>query len=96
MSVLSGQTLAALLLETGRHHHQAFVETDGGDPEWALWYAAHLQTLLFGHVQAIPTRSLLVRLLLEAEEAHIADGRAQDWPQAYASHLLPVLSRLPA
>ena len=31
--------IAELFQKTGSDHHQAFIETDGEDPEWPLWYA---------------------------------------------------------
>jgi hypothetical protein len=34
--------LEKLLRETGRAHHQAFIETNGVDPEWPLRYADNL------------------------------------------------------
>ena len=35
---LAGQ-LENLFHEVGEAHHQAYIETDGADPEWPLWYA---------------------------------------------------------
>ena len=35
--------LEDLFRETGEAHHQAYIETDGADPEWPLWYAGYLQ-----------------------------------------------------
>ena len=40
------EKLSQLLLETGHAHHQAFIETDGEDPEWPLWYADYLMDRL--------------------------------------------------
>jgi hypothetical protein len=37
------QQLQELFREVGKAHHQAFIETDGADPEWPLWYANFLQ-----------------------------------------------------
>ena len=37
------QQLEELLRETGEAHHQAYIETDGADPEWPLWYADYLR-----------------------------------------------------
>jgi hypothetical protein len=33
---LTGQ-LEALFHEVAKAHHQAYIETDGADPEWPLW-----------------------------------------------------------
>ena len=40
------QELADILREAGAAHHQAFIEVDGADPEWAPWYAGHIQERL--------------------------------------------------
>ena len=34
--------LAELFKKTGQAHHQAFIETDGEDPDWPIWYANYL------------------------------------------------------
>lgn len=84
--------LAELILQTGHHHHQAFLETDGGDPEWALWYAAYLQAHLWDSAGTLPTRSLLVHLLLGAEEQHTQATDPGPWPAFYADVILARLS----
>ena len=81
---MTNEELAALLLDTGHHHHQAFIETDGGDPEWALWYAAHLQTKIWDAFGAVPTRSKLVHLLIDGDERLRAGETTEPWPQFYA------------
>lgn len=35
-STMDQSQLAELLMKTGHHHHQAYIEADGVDPEWAL------------------------------------------------------------
>ena len=35
--------LAELIVQTGHHHHQAYLSSDGVDPEWAAWYAGYLK-----------------------------------------------------
>jgi hypothetical protein len=37
------QQLEELFREAGAAHHQAYIETDGADPEWPLWYADYLR-----------------------------------------------------
>ena len=44
---LTGQ-LEGLFHEVGEAHHRAYIETDGADPEWPLWYADYLQERLGG------------------------------------------------
>ena len=35
--------LVELFRETGRAYYEAFVATDGDDPDWPIWYADYLQ-----------------------------------------------------
>jgi NAD(P)H-hydrate epimerase len=90
--MLSVDELAELLRTTGERHHVAFAASDGADAEWALWYAAHLQALIWGRIDPPPTRSQLCRLLLEAEDAARASETGEPWPTAYARFLM---ERLP-
>ncbi|MGI9613225.1 MAG: hypothetical protein ACR2QO_09970 [Acidimicrobiales bacterium] len=84
--------LADLLVETGHHHHQAYISSDGIDPEWALWYAGYLQTKLWDRAGIVPTRSSLIHLLVQAEKDFVATPEAPDWPPAYARMMLDSLS----
>ncbi|WP_168991286.1 NAD(P)H-hydrate epimerase [Mycobacterium attenuatum] len=77
--------LADLLVETGQRHHQAYADTDGADPEWALWYSGYLQARLWDRAGRLPSRSQLVGLLQSAEHRY---GSAEGWPLRYAGHLL--------
>ncbi|ETZ99541.1 hypothetical protein I547_5783 [Mycobacterium kansasii 824] len=47
MISITAAELADLLVETGERHHQAYADTDGADPEWALWYSGYLQARLW-------------------------------------------------
>ena len=83
-ATISEAELADLLMETGQHHHRAYIESDGTDPEWAMWYAGYLQSRLWERAGSLPTRSLLVHLLLGAQADHEANGGDSPWPQHYA------------
>jgi NAD(P)H-hydrate epimerase len=80
--------LAALLRETAERHHAAFSESDGADPEWALWYASDLQARLWDRAGRLPTRGELCFLLVGAERGHRAAGSDEPWPSAYARSIL--------
>lgn len=43
---ITADELAVLLVDAGHHHHDAYGESDGADPEWPLWYAQ----LLLAHL----------------------------------------------
>ena len=62
LSTLSTR-LEELLREVREAHHQAYIETDGADPEWPLWYAEHLRERLGALLNASFTKSEFVYLL---------------------------------
>lgn len=80
------QQIVALLEETGRAHHQAFIESDGADPEWALWYATHLQKPLSDLLNLEFTRSLIVYELVRMNKT--AEVGNAPWPEVYAMELM--------
>ncbi len=88
---ITREQVAELLLETGHHHHQAYADSDGVDPEWALWYSGYLQSHLWDRAGSLPTRSLLVHLLLSAERDHASSSGDVPWPQFYAAAILAAL-----
>ncbi len=88
---LSSKELAQLIVETGEHHHQAYLESDGVDPEWALWYAGHLQTRMWDRAGTLPTRSQLVHLLLQGEADLAKEGSDTPWAEFYAEAILKAL-----
>lgn len=84
--------LAELLMETGHHHHQAYISSDGIDPEWALWYSGYLQSRIWDAFGEIPTRSRLIQLLLSAEEEFNSTNQEGPWPPYYAAYMTERLS----
>ena len=57
-------SLEGLFREVREAHHQAYIETDGADPEWPLWYAEHLRERLGALLNASFTKSELVYMLI--------------------------------
>ena len=88
---LNQEQLADLLMETGHHHHQAYIDSDGVDPEWALWYAGYLHARMWDRAGALPTRSQLIYLLLRGEMELAEAGTDTPWPQYYAGIILTAL-----
>ena len=78
------QRLADLFMETGHAHHQAFIEVDGNDPEWPLWYAEHLHEPLGEHLDAELTKSELVYLLTLADKEQKLQAPGAKWPRYFA------------
>jgi len=81
------QQIADLFVEAGHAHHQAFIETDGADPDWPLWYADYLHPSLSALLKARFTRSELVYLLVALEKEQSTQAPGADWPHYYARSL---------
>lgn len=80
--------LEALFKEAGTAHHQAYLEADGADPDWPIWYAEFLRDRLAEMLNASFTKSELVFLLisLDREIQQLAPGA--NWHAYYARTLL--------
>lgn len=82
------QQIEALLHEAGTAHHEAYIETDGADADWPIWYAEYLRDRLAELLDARFTRSELIYLLvgLDREVQRVAPGA--NWQAYYARALL--------
>ncbi|MDQ3253963.1 MAG: hypothetical protein M3R15_08670 [Acidobacteriota bacterium] len=78
------QAIETLLRETGHLHHRAFIDTDGADPDWPIWYAEHIKEKLAGLLRANFTKSELVFLLVMAEKEQALRAPGADWAKYYA------------
>jgi hypothetical protein len=78
------QHLEELFRETGEAHHQAYIETDGADPEWPLWYADYLRERLGALLDANFTRSELVYLLVLVAHEQPLSAPGANWARYYA------------
>ena len=86
---IDSHDLARRLAATGRAHHKAFEASDGFDPDWAIWYAGHLQATVGEGLGSMPSRAELTYLLVAAERAYTAAGDERgSWPESYAAYIL--------
>lgn len=77
--------LEGALAPVGPAHHAAFVETDGHDPDWALWYAHHVIAELREILgQPDLTESRLVWAFVAAADAHGSQDAEVPWHEFYA------------
>lgn len=79
-------SIADLMKEAGKAHHQAFLSTDGEDPDWPIWYADYLLAPLGRLLETPFTRSQLVYCLMNAEFEREAIAPDADWHGYYAEH----------
>ena len=77
-----------LLKRSGQAHHQAFLATDGDDPEWPTWYADYLMDDLNALLGTPLDRDQLADLLVELDREYRRGAGDTAWPQFYAEHLI--------
>jgi hypothetical protein len=76
--------LTALFDETGKAHHQAFVQSDDEDPEWAAWYSHYSHDRIEALLDIEIPESELAALLVDIEEARARHSSDARWPRFYA------------
>ena len=76
--------IADLLDRTGRAHHEAFIQVDGADDDWAMWYAQYLQQPLNQRLGRQLSRTEIVRTLAELADDMQARFPDEDWKRMYA------------
>lgn len=80
--------LVDLFKETISAHHQAYIEVDGVDPDWPLWYAEYLHEPLKTLLEANFTRGELVYLLVLVDKEHRLHAPGAEWTGYYARWFL--------
>lgn len=76
--------LEGLFLEAGEAHHEAYIASDGADPEWPLWYADYLRERISPLLDASFTRSELVYLLIRVSSEQPLNAPGANWARYYA------------
>ena len=82
------QAIAELLQETGHAHHQAYIETNGADDDWPIWYADYLVDKLGEKLDATFTRTQIVVLLVELDRQQKVTAPGTNWMRFYAKELV--------
>ena len=82
------QQLEGLFYEVGEAHHQAYIETDGADPEWPLWYADFLRERLGTLLGANFTKSELVHMLVLVANEQPLKAPGANWARYYAKKFI--------
>lgn len=83
------EMIADVLAEAGAAHHAAYLETDGEDPEWPLWYADHV----IGDLRRIlekPTLTIsrVVWALVAGDESYRRGLQSESWHHHYAERFV--------
>jgi NAD(P)H-hydrate epimerase len=82
------ESLIELFSQAGIDHHQAFIETDGADPEWPAWYANYLQERLTRLTGLVLPLDELETLLTTMSEEHKENAPTVSWPSYYADYFI--------
>ena len=96
MNVELRNNLVTVFQETGIAHHEAFLDTDGEDSEWPLWYAQHLQGRLTDALRTPFTKSQLVYCVMDADFEHQARSPESNWHEFYAEQFIERYAPSPA
>ena len=80
--------ISQLLMDAGQAHHQAFIATDGADPEWALWYAKYAQDKLNQLLGTSLPQAHIVYELIRLEKEMATSDASDHWTHYYAAALV--------
>ena len=80
--------LVDLFQETIDAHHKAYLETDGVDPEWPLWYADYLSDKLPQILGEEITKSEMVYALVLLSKEQPQSAPQVEWQLYYARYFI--------
>ncbi len=80
--------LTELFTETAMAHHEAFVATDGNDPEWPIWYADYLQEPISEVLHNRFLKSSLIYCMMNADFEYTAREVDVPWQKFYSDHFI--------
>ena len=83
MPTATPESIGQLIHSVAEAHHQAFIATDGADPDWPIWYAEHLVDDLNAMLGSSMTQSELIYLMISAEREQAARAPGGNWPAYY-------------
>ena len=86
-----GESIIQMLVQTGEAHHDAFLATNGEDPQWASWYAHDLKPKLDALLSQTLTESEITLWLVAADRAHASDSPDEPWAPFYACYIIDQL-----
>jgi hypothetical protein len=82
------EQLTELFEAAGKAHHEAFIESDGGDPNWAMWYVDYLIFRLPAPLDNILDEDILADLLTRLSQEYADRKPDKPWPRYYAEVLV--------
>lgn len=88
MPAPTADAVGELIHSVAEAHHAAFIETDGADPDWPIWYARHLVDDLNAMLGTSIVTSDLIYLLVTADRQQSAEAPGANWPAWYGRFFL--------
>lgn len=82
------EALTTLFMAAGKAHQEAYETTDGVDPEWPLFYADYLLGRVESLLNAQPTKSELIYLLVHLSHEQPREAPGAPWARYYARVLV--------
>jgi hypothetical protein len=82
------EKITELFMQTGHAHHEAFIATDGFDPDWATWYGIHLEKPLSTLLAVKCPATVITDKLVELDREFIANSPAEHWTAYYATEFV--------
>ena len=76
--------LTVLFKEVSQAHHKAYIETDGVDPEWPIWYADFMHEKVMDILDLEITKAELIYLFVAADLDHREEAPDAEWSVYYA------------
>ncbi len=87
--------IARLLERTSHAHHEAFIQVDGADDDWAVWYAQYLQQPLSHRLGRQLSRTDITRALVTYDEEQQTRDPGSDWKGIYAAKFVEQYMKAP-
>lgn len=84
-------TLTDLFKSAGYVHEQAFLQTNGDDPDWPIWYAEILKDKINNLLDTQFSLSNIVYFLIQFENDRRLFLEKNDWPSFYADKMIDKL-----
>jgi hypothetical protein len=78
------EKIAELFMQTGHAHHEAFIATDGFDPDWAAWYGVHLEKPLSTLFAAKFAATEIADKLVALDKEFNTKSQSEHWTAYYA------------
>ena len=88
MNIELRNELAEMLQDAAHAHREAFKATDGGDPDWPIWYADYLLKSLAQRFDLMFTKSRLIYCLMDADFEHQAKSPDSSWAEFFADEII--------